>query len=94
MMRKMQESAKAHPGVRDYHFYAGPDTGDLVNWESYLLLQRQLWRWVSSWPGGVMLMADDTLAAGLACGGGWYRVFRTTDDVPVMPSGLRPGRMR
>jgi hypothetical protein len=33
-MRKMQESAKAHAGVRDYHFYVDPDTGDLVNWES------------------------------------------------------------
>ena len=31
----MQESAKAHAGVRDYHFYVDPDTGDLVNWESY-----------------------------------------------------------
>jgi hypothetical protein len=28
MMRKMQESAKAHAGVRDYHFYVDPDTGD------------------------------------------------------------------
>ena len=31
----MQESAKAHPGVRDHHFYVDPDTDDLVNWESY-----------------------------------------------------------
>lgn len=35
MMRKMQESAKAHAGVRDHHFYGDPDTGDLVNWQSY-----------------------------------------------------------
>jgi hypothetical protein len=37
MMRKMQESAKVHPGVRNYHFYVDPDTDDLVNWESIII---------------------------------------------------------
>jgi quinol monooxygenase YgiN len=35
LCKKMQDTSKPHIGVRDYQWYADPDTGELVIWESY-----------------------------------------------------------